>query len=123
MKFRILFGVPEMQALWERLQQESVSKTLSADDTKLYKRLAKAVLLLESNPRYPGLQTHEIEPLSRRYGQKVWQSYLQNNTPAAGRIFWVYAPTQGDITIIGLEPHPNDHKQHGYAMIKLSDLP
>lgn len=48
MKFRILFGVPEMQALWERLQQESASKTLSADDTKLYKRLAKAVLLLES---------------------------------------------------------------------------
>ena len=31
-----------------------------------------------ADPGYPNLQTHEIEPLSRRYGMKVWQSYLEN---------------------------------------------
>ena len=60
---------------------------------------------------YPSLQTHEIEPLSRRYGMKVWQSYLENKTSGAMRMYWVYGPDQKDITIIGLEPHPEDKKK------------
>ena len=123
MTFRIRFGVPEIEALWKRLQEGATNGTLSADDAVLYKKLAKAILFLETNPRYPGLQSHEIEPLSRRYGVKVWQSYLQNNTPSAGRIFWVYAPENADITIIGIEPHPENTKSRGYDMVKLSDLP
>lgn len=123
MKFAIRFGVPEMQELWERLSIDAKEGTLSGSDATLYKRLAKAVLLLEANPRYPGLQSHEIEVLSRRYGRKVWQSYLQNNTPAAGRIFWVYGQGQGDITIIGVEPHPEDATSRGYERVQLSDLP
>ncbi|TAE21042.1 MAG: hypothetical protein EAZ92_17390 [Candidatus Kapaibacterium sp.] len=123
MTFRIKFGVPEMAELWDDLRKKAEHRTLSSEETALYKRLAKAILLLEANPRYPGLQSHEIEPLSRRYGIKVWQSYLQNNTPAAGRIFWVYAPEKNDITIIGLEPHPESTKARGYESVKLSELP
>lgn len=59
------------------------------------------------------------EALTRRYKQKVWQSYLENNKPATGRIFWVYGPNKSDITIIGLEPHPND-KKDAYQKITLS---
>jgi len=69
------------------------------------------MLLLSNNPRHPGLQSHEIEPLSRRYGLKVWQSYLENNTPGAARMYWVYGPNPQAITIIGLEPHPEDKKK------------
>lgn len=29
---------------------------------------------------------------------KIFQSYLENNTPAAGRLFWAYGPDSGDIT-------------------------
>jgi hypothetical protein len=123
MTFRIRFGVPEIEALWRRLQEGSTTGTLSAADVLLHKKLAKAILFLETNPRYPGLQSHEIEALSRRYGKKVWQSYLQNNTPSAGRVFWVYAPSDGDITIIGIEPHPESSKVRGYDMVKLSELP
>ena len=68
------------------------------------------------------LQTHEIEPLSRRYGMKVWQSYLENKTSGAMRMYWVYGPDQKDITIIGLEPHPEDKKNGAYDRISLSDL-
>ena len=74
---------------------------------------------MSENPRYPGLQTHEIDSLSKRYGLKVWESYLGNNTPRAGRIFWVYGPEKNDITVIGLEPHPND-KSNAYKKITLS---
>lgn len=123
MTFRIRFGVPEMSALWDYLRIGANNHTLSGNENALYQRLAKAILFLETNPRHPGLQSHEIEPLSRRYGIKVWQSALQNNTPAAGRIFWVYAPEKHDITIIGIEPHPEHTKSRGYDTIKLSELP
>lgn len=52
---------------------------------------------------------------------KVWQSYLENRPPAAGRIFLVYGPNRGDITIIGIEPHPND-KSNAYDTITLSSM-
>lgn len=65
---------------------------------------------------------YEIEPLSRRYGMKVWQSYLENKTSGAMRMYWVYGPDQKDITIIGLEPHPEDKKNGAYDRISLSDL-
>ena len=123
MTFRIKFGVPEMATLWEHLRTGGNQGTLSGEEAALYKRLAKTILFLENNPRHPGLQSHEIEPLSRRYGMKVWQSYLQNNSPAAGRIFWVYAPEKNDITIIGIEPHPENMKSRGYDSVKLSALP
>ena len=60
--------------------------------------------------------------MTKRYGIKVWQSYLENNKPAAGRVFWVYGPNKSDITIIGLEPHPND-KKNAYQKITLSSKP
>ena len=50
-----------------------------------------------------------------------WESYLENNKPADGRIFWVYGPNKSDITIIGLEPHPND-KKDAYRKITLSAM-
>ena len=45
--------------------------------------------LLANDPRHPGLKSHEIEALTHRYGMKVWQSYLENKTSGAGRIYWV----------------------------------
>lgn len=41
---------------------------------------------------------------------KVWQSYLENKTSGAMRMYWVYGLDQKDITIIGLEPHSEDKK-------------
>ena len=51
---------------------------------------------------------------------KVWQSYLEKNTPGAGRIFWVYGPGREEITVIGVEPHPEDKKSAGYQKAMLS---
>jgi hypothetical protein len=78
---------------------------------------------LEVNPRHNSLESHEIDVLTRRYGIKVWQSYLENQTPAAGRIFWAYGPGKGEITILAVEPHPEDQKRGGYDRIQLSALP
>ena len=80
-----------------------------------------AVDISVSNPKHPGLNSHEITSLTARYGMKVFESYLENNTPKAGRIFWVYGPNKKDITIIGLEPHPDD-KTNAYKKVTLSAL-
>ena len=114
--YTIHLGIPEMKALWDELKDKVNTNTANGQEEKLYKRFGKAMYLLS------GLHSHEITELTSRYGLKVWESYLENNTPSAGRIFWVYGPERADITIIALEPHPND-KSNAYRKITLSDLP
>ena len=120
--FTVVAGEPEMHAEWVRLVEGSKRGTLTVSDRNLAKKLARAVQHLQSNPFHPGLQSHEIDALSARFGQKVFESYLENNTPAAGRIFWVYGPRRHFITLIGMEPHPQDSKR-GYARVLFSALP
>jgi hypothetical protein len=121
--FIVRKGVPEILELWKRLLKGYKQDALEADDRELFKKWAKAVARLRDDPFHPGLKSHEIADLSRRYGRKVFQSYLENNTPAAGRLFWVYGPGEGEITVIGLEPHPEDRKSRGYDRVSLSGLP
>ena len=121
--YAIRMGVPEMEQYWTDLSTRSDDGQLNREEQRQFKQLVKALQFLSANPRHPGLQSHEIDDLSRRYGIKVWQSYLENRTPAAGRLFWVYGPTRGEITIIGIEPHPEDKKSGAYDRISLSGLP
>jgi hypothetical protein len=74
----------------------------------LFKQVYKTVTLLKSNPRHPGLHTHEYDSLQNPFDlkQKIFEAYAQNNTPAAYRIFWCYGPAQKQITIIEITPHP-----------------
>ena len=122
MGYTIRMGVPEMAAMWNDLKQRNDNGTATRNEQTIYRKLGKAMKLLSENPRHPGLYSHEISILTKRYGGiKVWESYLENSTPAAGRIFWVYGPGQNDVTVIGLEPHPND-KGNAYKKITLSDM-
>jgi len=118
--FSIDMGVPEMDALWTGLLAKQAAGNLGGGELRLLKKLQKTLPLLAANPRHPGLASHEIESLSRRFGAKVWQSCLENRTPAAGRLFWVYGPEKGVITIVGLEAHPESSKVSGYSRVKLS---
>ena len=111
-----------MKAEWDRLAAGTKDGTLTGSDRKLAKKLAHTVQHLQDNPFHPGLQSHEISALSARYGQKVFESYLENTTPAAGRIFWVYGPRRHYITLIGIESHPHDSKR-GHGRVLLSSLP
>ena len=122
MAFNIRMGIPEMAELWNRLQTSYRNGTINKKDEELYKKWGNAIKKLASNPQYPSLNTHEIAPLSKRYGMKVWQSYLENKKSGARRMYWVYGPDQSDITIIGLEPHPEDSKNGAYDRVTLSEL-
>ena len=119
MVYQIFMGIPEMKSFWDDLCSKIDSGTATPDEGKLFRKMGKAMYHISRDPRHPGLETHEISSLSRRYGMKVWQSYLENKTPSAGRLYWVYGPERGMITVIGLEPHPND-KSNAYNKITLS---
>lgn len=121
MGFTIRMGIPEMLALWTELQTKYRDGTIKKKEEELYRKWGNALKKLSDDPFYPSLQTHEIPPLSKRYGVKVWQSYLENKTSGARRMYWVYGPNQQEITIIGLEPHPEDAKNGAYDRIVLSD--
>ena len=123
MSFAIRMGIPEMLELWTDLSQKNAAGTISKKELSLYNKCGKAMRLLSQDPSYPSLHTHDIEPLTKRYGVKVWQSYLENNTSRAMRMYWVYGPDRQDITIIGLEPHPEDKKNGAYDKVTLSDMP
>lgn len=123
--YKILFGVPEMKEKWDYLVTNAKDNKLSKEENRLAIRWSKAIKFLKINPKYPGLNTHEIKPLSKKFGSKVFQSYLENRKPRAMRMYWVYAPpskTEKYITIIGLEPHP-DNKNASYNFVDLSDIP
>jgi hypothetical protein len=88
LQFDILMGVPEMEQFFNDLKAKKQASLLSKDEVKLFKKFGKALRFLSTDPRHNSLNSHEIESLSRRYGEKVWQSYLENKTPSAGRLFW-----------------------------------
>ncbi len=69
------------------------------------KAIEKTLKLL-SNPRHPGLQTHEFTSLKGPNGAKVFEAYAQQNTPAAYRVFWHYGPGRNEITVVAFTSHP-----------------
>jgi len=73
---------------------------------KRYKAVAKALKLLAQNPRHPSLQTHEFTSLHGPKGEKVFEAYAEQGTPAAYRVFWYYGPLKAQITIIAITRHP-----------------
>jgi hypothetical protein len=115
-------GIPEMADLWSDLSTRKLQGKLDRNEDKFFKKLVKVLGFLGDNPRHHSLQTHEIQALSDKYSFKVFEAYLENNIPAAGRVFWTYGPDKGDITIMAVEPHPDD-KKGSYARIKLSKFP
>lgn len=74
--------------------------------SKRYKAVKKALQFLSQNPRHPGLRTHEFTTLKGPKGEKVFEAYAEQATPAAFRIFWYYGPKEKQITIVAITPHP-----------------
>lgn len=70
------------------------------------KAVRKTLARLETDPRHPGLQSHEFKSLSGVQGGKVFEPYAEQDTPAAYRVFWQYGPEKGQVTVIAITSHP-----------------
>lgn len=58
---------------------------------KRLKAVRKALGLIETNLRHPGLHTHKYSQLFGPNGEQVFEAYVENRTPAAFRVFWCTA--------------------------------
>lgn len=83
-------------------------KKKSTKDEGLFKQVKKTIDLLLSNPKHPSLKTHEYDSLENPYDKKkkVFEAYVQNNTPGAYRLFWCYGPKENEISLIAITAHP-----------------
>ncbi len=88
--------------------RQKSGKTKASKQEGLFKQVVKCVDLLRTDPRHPGLKTHEYHSIENPYNPatKVFEACVQNRTPGAYRVFWCYGPKQGEITIIAITPHP-----------------
>ena len=120
--FEVVMGEPEMRKLWNALKARAEAGTLNREQRELAKKFAKEVKHLGADPYHPGLQSDEISDLTKRVGRKVFESYLENDTPSAGRLYWVFGPAQGQIAVLALEPHPDD-ANGAYGRVQLSTMP
>ena len=98
MSFELLF-TPQADTDLDALEAD-------AGLAKRLKAVRKALGLLETNLRHPGLKTHKFSSLKGPGGEEVFEAYAENRTPAAWRIFWYYGPDKKQITILAITPHP-----------------
>jgi len=98
MSDRLLF-TPEADAQFRELETR-------ADSAAACKAVKKALGYMEANLRHPSLHTHVFTTLKGPQGQKVFESYAQNRTSGAYRIFWYYGAEDGTIVIAAIVRHP-----------------
>jgi len=94
---------------------EAAFRQLEGDASRagLLRQVLKTLGLLETDLRHPSLRTHELHSVVGPNGEKVFEAYVQNRTPSAWRVFFVYGPDRVErgrrvpvITIVALTPHP-----------------
>lgn len=97
MEFQLIFS----EQAKEKLRELEIDKSKKA----LLKQLRKTLGFMETNLKHPSLNTHKFDALRCKLGD-VFESYVQNRTPGAFRIFWVYGPGKKQIYILDISPHP-----------------
>lgn len=78
---------------------------LAANNNAKWRKVVKTLGLMETNLKHPGLQTHEYSAMKGENGEKIFEAYVENNTPGAYRVFWHYAPNFS-INVVAILPHP-----------------
>ena len=88
--------------------RKNSNRKKSSKQEGLYKQINKTINLLSQNPRHNSLATHRYFSLQNPFfpDQKIFEAYVQNNTPLAYRVFWCYGPAKMQITIISITQHP-----------------
>lgn len=87
-------------------EQQLTNLKRSKSKKNQFKAVGKIIGYMKVNLRHPSLNTHKFDNIASPFKGDVFESYAQNKTPGAYRIFWVYGPEKGVITILAITPHP-----------------
>lgn len=73
-----------------------------------FKKVKRAIRMMrEVGPTYPSFCTHHMDYLKGPEGATIWNSYVENKTSQAWRMYWMRCG-DGSIQVISIGPH--DHK-------------
>lgn len=98
MKFEILFT---------ELSSDQLDELENSKNMKVARKAVKKILgYMETNLRHPSLNTHKYDAFVGPNGEEIFESYAQNKTPGAYRVFWFYGSKKKQITILEISPHP-----------------
>ena len=98
MKFEIIFN-DDARDQFRILERTKARRAI-------FKAVCKTLVYMETDLRHPSLNTHEFSTLKGPNSEKVFESYVQNKTPGAYRLFWYYGPNKKQITVVAIVPHP-----------------
>ena len=96
----VLRLTPEARAVLAALESDAAA-------VGRLRKVRKALALVESNPRHPGLRTHRFHSRTGPAGEVVWEAYVENQAPRAWRLWFWYGPGTSEITILAIGPHPD----------------
>lgn len=72
---------------------------------KKQKKVRRALKALQDiGPRHPPLNSHKLQGIKGPDKKDLWDSYVENHTPSAWRIYWVYGD-RDIIYVISIGPH------------------
>jgi hypothetical protein len=101
-------SAPPFVLLYTREAEKVLEELRSARQYAVkLKKIRKTLRLLEQiGPRHPGLHSHDYQSVPGPGGATPWESYVENKTSSAWRIWWIYGPQPDQITIVTIGPHP-----------------
>ncbi len=102
-KYRLTFSPYANRQLKEFLTNAALADRKAAVLRTLHR--------LRENPREGSLRSKKYSPnrtTAKFIGREndLWESYVENNTPGALRVFWYYGPGDEEIIIVAIMKHP-----------------
>lgn len=92
--------MPEVR-IDETFANKEMTKLLKRHPDKT-KKVLSTIQQLRDDPRYPSLATKKYD-----HERGIWQSYIENRTPGAWRIWWQWDTDRDDtIIVLSFGPHP-----------------
>ncbi len=99
--------MPTFELLWTDQAEEQFLELRRNGPKEKFAKVSKSLeILTERGPKYPSLHSHKYQSIKGPGGEDVWESYVENKTAGAWRIWWMYGPRPNVITLIMLGKHP-----------------
>ena len=99
--------MPAFELLWTDQAEKQFLELQHRGPKDKYTKVRKTLETLTCRgPKYPSLHSHKYQSIKGPGGEEVWESYVENRTSGAWRIWWMYGPTPNVITLIMIAKHP-----------------
>jgi len=99
--------MPVFKILWTDQAEEQFLELKSQGPNDKYNKVSKTLEILSTHgPKYRSLHSHKYQSIKGPGGEDVWESYVENKTSSAWRIWWMYGPNTDVITLIMIGKHP-----------------